>query len=603
MPDETARGSSWRYVSSWLVLLIGCALSVAAWRYVSATVDGEAQAQFERRADESKRIVEQHLRVHAEVLRGLQGLFMHMTERTIMRDEFRRYVASLDLSQRHPGIQALSLVRYVRGGERVAFESQVRADRSVDPGGYPRFAIRPAGERPDYFVPEFIEPFAESRQAFGLDMGAESNRRAALEQARDSGTVAASASIRLFMDPDKPNGFLLAAPVYRTAARLDTLAERRAAFVGCVVAIFRMDEMMRGLFGQRLLDELDIELFDVDAARGDAAFSERSLLFDSAAQAQGHVVPPHATDVSARFRKVDTLNVSGRNWSLVATALPAFKGSRAEGYLPPLVLLGGLAMSLLLAGLTRSLVASGLRAERTATRIAHDLLAVEQRYSELIGSLNDVLWTLSLPDYRVAFVSASIETMTGHPPARYLEDAAFWPTVFHPDDLDTVMQALAQVADAGMDLECRFLRADGAVRWVHLRARLAVGGDGTPRIDGIASDITPRKQAEEALRDSESKFRSILESAADGILIIDERGGHPEHQPARRDPVRLRARRVARKAGRNVDSAAFSRATRRHAPNFLHRYRAARDRTGRARATQGRLRVHGRGDLEHGAHQ
>ncbi len=516
-------GSRWRAVASWVVLLLGCALTFLAWRYVTATVHGETEALLEHRADEAKREVEQHLRVHAEVLRGLQGLFMHRTEQPVTRADFRRYVASLDGAQRYPGIQALAFVRYVRHSDARAFEAQVRNDLSAVPLGLPGFAIKPAGERADYFVVEFIEPSAGGRPAFGFDMGSETDRRRTLELARDSGGLAATGPIRLFMEPPEPTGFVLAAPVYRTGASLDSVAQRRAAFVGWVAAIFRTNDFMRGLFGPQLLGGLDIELFDSGGAAGGLSegnlFAEENLFFDSATQIAGHAMPLHALEKSARLQKTVTVQVVDRTWLLVATALPEFKGGQADALLPPLVLVVGLALAALLAALTRSLAVSGLRAEQTAHRL-------EERFTRLVDSLNDVIWSLTLPDLRVEFISPSAQAVSGHAPARFYADPGFWPTLIHAEDRAGVMDMLAAVQqDGSAQVECRLRRAEGTYSWAHVRARLVHDERGAPlRIDGIITDVTARRLAEAALRESEEKFRNILESAADGIVITDGDG-------------------------------------------------------------------------------
>jgi len=58
----------------------------------------------------------------------------------------------------------------VRVEEKVRFEDAVRRDTSLEPGGYPNFAIKPAGERPDYHVLVYLEPMAGNEFAFGLDL-------------------------------------------------------------------------------------------------------------------------------------------------------------------------------------------------------------------------------------------------------------------------------------------------------------------------------------------------------------------------------------------------------------------------------------------------
>jgi PAS domain S-box-containing protein len=65
-------------------------------------------------------------------------------------------------------------------------------------------------------------------------------------------------------------------------------------------------------------------------------------------------------------------------------------------------------------------------------------------------------------------------------------------------------------------LECRIVRPDGKVRWIYERGQLETHPDGRPRrLLGIIQDITDRKRAELALRESEERFRTLLELSSD----------------------------------------------------------------------------------------
>lgn len=76
--------------------------------------------------------------------------------------------------------------------------------------------------------------------------------------------------------------------------------------------------------------------------------------------------------------------------------------------------------------------------------------------------------------------------------------------------------------------ECRMHRKDGTVFWVAMNARSATLEDGTPCFEGFVVDITKRKQAEEALRESERKLREAQEIAHVGHWIWNVRTGEVE---------------------------------------------------------------------------
>src|SRR6266540_6062910 len=133
-----------------LVLGIGIALSILLHFVIRDSVEGEAQLRFERQASDAQHVIEARIKSYADVLHGLAALFS--TSNSISRAEFRRYVAALDLPNRYPGFQGLNYAEYVPHEAKARFEAQVRRDTSLDPRGFPNFAIKPAGDRPEYFV-------------------------------------------------------------------------------------------------------------------------------------------------------------------------------------------------------------------------------------------------------------------------------------------------------------------------------------------------------------------------------------------------------------------------------------------------------------------
>ncbi|MDP3098094.1 MAG: PAS domain S-box protein [Syntrophales bacterium] len=82
---------------------------------------------------------------------------------------------------------------------------------------------------------------------------------------------------------------------------------------------------------------------------------------------------------------------------------------------------------------------------------------------------------------------------------------------------------LASSGQAGEPQACelRLVKTDGTAFWGHLAATAAQDADGAPVCRVVLSDITDRKQAEEALRESEEKYRWVVDNMADVITVID----------------------------------------------------------------------------------
>ncbi len=97
--------------------------------------------------------------------------------------------------------------------------------------------------------------------------------------------------------------------------------------------------------------------------------------------------------------------------------------------------------------------------------------------------------------------------------------------ITHPDDISLSMKSLARSVEGKEDthhFEKRYLRKNGDVIWAEISSSLLRGTKGEPLyfINQII-DITQRKRAEEALRESESKYRTLFETANDAIFLMD----------------------------------------------------------------------------------
>jgi PAS domain S-box-containing protein len=111
-----------------------------------------------------------------------------------------------------------------------------------------------------------------------------------------------------------------------------------------------------------------------------------------------------------------------------------------------------------------------------------------------------------------------------------------WPRAFHPDDKKGMLQKWSAIRESGMpgELEARLRRFDGEYRWFLFRAEpLRDEAGSIVKWYGSSTDIEDRKRAEEALRESEQRFRDYAETASDWFW---ETG--PDHRVTRvSDPL------------------------------------------------------------------
>src|SRR5207302_282712 len=106
--------------------------------------------------------------------------------------------------------------------------------------------------------------------------------------------------------------------------------------------------------------------------------------------------------------------------------------------------------------------------------------------------------------------------------------------MIHPDDQPLAVAGRAKTAAnvCPEPFEYRIIRPDGEVRHVYREWELIRDDAGSPaQLLGTIQDITERKHAEEALRESEQAARGIIESALDAVIQMDETGVITEWNP------------------------------------------------------------------------
>ena len=128
-------------------------------------------------------------------------------------------------------------------------------------------------------------------------------------------------------------------------------------------------------------------------------------------------------------------------------------------------------------------------------------------------------WNLRTGHY---YMDPVLEGLLGYAPGEIAPTVEGWAALVHPDDvglLYDVVKARVEGQTPHYEVEHRLLHREGRVCWVLARATLRNDDDGAPaRMMGTMTDITARKEAEGALRESERRFRLLAENAQDVIF-------------------------------------------------------------------------------------
>ncbi|ARC39067.2 PAS domain S-box protein (plasmid) [Paracoccus yeei] len=152
------------------------------------------------------------------------------------------------------------------------------------------------------------------------------------------------------------------------------------------------------------------------------------------------------------------------------------------------------------------------------------LRETEERYRLAAQATNDAIWDWRLADGHVIWNNA-LEDRLGH--ALRETSAAWWIEHIHPDDRDRVDQSIHAVIDGsgtGWTEEYRFRRADGSYAAILDRGFvLRDDGGRATRMIGAMQDLTDRRAAEAAVRESEERARLAAEAASMGTWDLDLR--------------------------------------------------------------------------------
>ena len=146
----------------------------------------------------------------------------------------------------------------------------------------------------------------------------------------------------------------------------------------------------------------------------------------------------------------------------------------------------------------------------------------EEKYRLIVDNSLDIIFTLN-SEGKFLYISPSIKKVLGYNQTDLIGQP--FHAVVHPDDVAFVIESIKRLFKDGYNtpggIEFRARHSSGEWRWINATGNIAYDADGTfLNFVGVARDITERNRVEEALKESETKYRNVVELAKDGICII-----------------------------------------------------------------------------------
>lgn len=502
----------------WVVLAIGVALSAAAWFLTRSVVERDARSRFASAASAVAANAQTRIRSYSDLLYGLQGLFQ--ADPALGRAAFGRYVHSLDLPLRYPGVRSVTYTRRVPAAARATFEQELRRDPELIRRGIRNVAIKPARERPEYFVLTYVEPLHAGETGLGFDLASDPKRMAAIAHARDTGSPLLSAPLVLATDPNRNDaGLVMRLALYRKDAFTPDVERRREAFAGLANLTFLAPELARHLLAGENRGYLSARIRDAGYLESGVKAAPQEVYSDA---------PLQAPVTGAAFEDTLYLDIGQRRWELKLSA-PRERFLQATDRTLPWAALGaGLAISLLLSGLVRSLTGARQRAQMLADQITADLRASEARLAEEQRRTQELIEVLPNPIYfksldgRYLGVNKAWETYFGMPREAFLGKTVheLYPNApeiarrLHADD-----QALWNHPGTKF-YETTIITPDGKTHdAIYYKAAFAGADGATAGLIGTIVDITERKKAERRLALEHAVTRLLSEADRSGEIM------------------------------------------------------------------------------------
>jgi PAS domain S-box-containing protein len=149
------------------------------------------------------------------------------------------------------------------------------------------------------------------------------------------------------------------------------------------------------------------------------------------------------------------------------------------------------------------------------------LREIEERFKLITETIDDVFWMDDIENDRTIYTSPAHERVWGYPRQSLYENPKSFYDRIHPDDRERVAATMTLMKTGQpIDHEYRIVRPDGSTRQIWDRRFPIPDGKGrVNRYVGVAQDVTARRRAEEALRESEERYRTAIEHCNDGVAI------------------------------------------------------------------------------------
>jgi PAS domain S-box-containing protein len=484
-----APGWMW-HLDPMIAAAVGLVITLfASWTAHEREVRDRAQAFAQQGAMRTGEISEELAHIRAIGLEGLARFYQNSG--TVTAEDFRAFTGYLTLNG---NVRAWVWAPLVRAAERERFEQEARASDVTGFAIWERNsqAIRvPAGERTEHFPVLRVAPLRGNEPVVGFDLGSETVRRTAIEDAMRTRRSTCTDPIVLLQETGNQKGILILRPVF--------FADDPRRLRGFAMAVVRLGTLLSS------------------GEPENAIFLEMALLRkDGPPEMLATTVAAHESPATG-LRQSRPVLVSGKIFLVTADAGPDFMRLHPV-WMGWLTVLTGLMLTAAFSAIMRLIIRQRGELERQVIERTAELRQSEQSYRNQFSGNSAAMLLIDRETGNIIDANAAAVAFYGHERERLLS--------MRLTDLNTRTEAELKLLGAsltqeeGRRFEFQHRLSDGSVRDVESSVSLIQFG-GRLVVHSIVHDITERKKTEKMLDDVHKRLSLATRAGRVGIWDLD----------------------------------------------------------------------------------
>lgn len=469
----------------WLLLILSLAGTIFVWQQEQQLLQSRMQTQLDQGINQAEQTIESRIFLYEEALYNTRSMFAANEQLTY--EEWRQYVAALNLLERYPGVEEMGYVARVASADVAEFTNTVRAL------GMPDYETRLSADTSEHFIAQYVVSMATPNIVPGDDLAQDFMLYSVAERAGDLGITTISRKVGLgtadngLVDADQATVFFFV-PVY-TSGEPDNVQ-------GWVYAALQTQQLFQNVIDAEGMG-LHVEVYDGTTIEGE------NILF---AQPM--------TDYSAddiQFAETRALDFNGRLWTLSFSTLPEF-GVIIDQTQPFLVLVTGIIFSLLVFGLTWTFFTARERALILAEAMTSTLRENKERYRTLVENAPEAIVVIDVDESLIEDVNENAVQLFGLSRKQLLRTSL---TALSPAAQANGQASLPLMADnlakalsgQKVEFEWVYLNAQGGEFLCDVRM-VSLPSKSRNLVRGSIIDITERERTKKAMEQAQ-KLESL----------------------------------------------------------------------------------------------